>query len=68
MSSQPTLKSDANELATGGESTHNNMYTSIPVSSNGAGVPERNSGNGDASEQRSIADGEKKRKQCAAGG
>ncbi|ELO5147001.1 hypothetical protein QHC70_003747 [Citrobacter freundii] len=59
MSSQPTLKSDANELAAGGESTHNNMYTSIPVSSNGAGVPERNSGNGDASEQRSIADGER---------
>ncbi|HCL5580960.1 TPA: hypothetical protein N2N40_002387 [Citrobacter freundii] len=60
MSVQPTLKSGENELATGGgESTLNNTYTPIPVSSDGTGVPERDSGIGDASEQQNIADGER---------
>ncbi|WP_243211284.1 hypothetical protein JQ760_028625 (plasmid) [Klebsiella pneumoniae] len=60
VSFQSTLKTGENELSNaGGESTLNNTYTPISVNSNGAGVPERDSGNEDASGQQNIADGER---------
>lgn len=56
---QPIPQLNVNEQAiAGGENTTPVVNIPTPVRSDGTGVPERNSGNGDASDQQINADGE----------